>query len=112
MVKPYSASHHLTILCGIHVVHRFNRCCIYTMWGELSSKCGGSCLLNVGRVVLEQVVLFPPLSYSKNGVKRVLHFFLIFALKHSLWVRLDFRICPPLVTLHNGMNLIMLFPLK
>ena len=27
--------------------------------------------------------------------------------------RLDFRICPPLVTLHNGMNLIIkLFPLK
>ena len=32
------------------------------------------------------VCSIPPLSYSKTGVYRSIHNFLIFALKHRLWV--------------------------
>ena len=54
----------------------------------------------------EQRVL---LSHRANTVTSAQIVKLLFA---GLYTRLDFRICPPLVTLHNGMNLIKLFPLK
>ena len=36
---------------------------------------------------------YTPLLYGKNGVYRVLHYFLIFALKHILWVLVRTAIC-------------------
>ena len=39
------------------------------------------------------------------------HNLALFFSNHA-YLQQDFRICPPLVTLHNGMNLIKLCPLK